>query len=338
MAKRDKAKYSLLTYFEDPVSYYYQTILPCIQDARDSVCAQKVPNFIVPSRLVVQASGICNAKCVFCAYRKLDNNHEVMKTSLFEDVASQAKKLGIMEIMFSPTLGENLTDPEFFFKVIAAKLLGQKVEVCTNGVLLSDEAIRGNILYSGIDKLGISIGDIDPATEARVMGISVSAAKNKLHAILELLYLREQYDSDIEISLSFRSKRKFRDIYADMRKNKGWKYFLDTGQLKLNYLHSFDNWAGNVMQDDLLGRMKLGRKREVRKNVCSRLNDIILMPNGDIRLCGCRIKDSANDELVIGNVTKNKLADIITNANLCNFLPPYGVVPGVCTDCLAYCT
>jgi radical SAM protein with 4Fe4S-binding SPASM domain len=62
------------------------------------------------------------------------------------------------------------------------------------------------------------------------------------------------------------------------------------------------------------------------------------MPDGDIRLCGCRALYTFKDELVIGNIKKDSIKSCINSEKyhklICNF--KNNKVPKVCKKCTFY--
>jgi MoaA/NifB/PqqE/SkfB family radical SAM enzyme len=331
-------KERLRGYIEPQLGWWYRYANPTLQDIRDVLPHKEFTNLKTPDRLVFEVSNICNARCVFCAYRKLRVPSMIMPTDLFKDAINQALGIGIKKVMFSPTIGENLTDPEFFDKVRYAKKKGMFVEVCTNGVLLLENHNYKKMISSKVNRLGISMGDFDYRIEARVMGISRECANSKLEGILKLLEEKEFLYSDIDITLSLRPARSFKDIWEEIYNSPEWRYYYDKDFFRLCSLLSFDNWAGSITAQDLIGGMKLGKLRKNRRRLCSHFRDIIILPNGKVRICGCRVKDKEEDELVIGNLKGLPLKSIIENADLGRYVPPNGKTPAVCENCISYCT
>ncbi len=339
MSIKTKAKYLALSHFEGLMGGYFRVVKPTLQDMRDLIFTKSSSCLSVPDRLVFEVSNVCNARCVFCAYRKLNLKPQFMTQETFKEAIAQAKSLGIKKLMFSPTIGENFTDPNFFRKIAYAKSQGMWIEICTNGIMLTDKELCKKIIITGVDRIGISMGDIDIALEAQIMGIDQITAMKKIRGIKTLLQYKEFFNSHIDIALSIRPARPFKKIYKAFRSDPTWNYFLKKDYFTLSHLLCFDNWAGTITQNDLVGTMKLGRIRTNRSKLCSHFKDLIILPNGNVRLCGCRIKTTEDDELVIGNILDNDLKIIIERTDLSQFLlPPKGTVPEVCKECISYCT
>ena len=287
--------------------------------------------------LTIVPTNICNARCVFCAYRFLNHDKEMMTFDIFKKSIDDYKKLGGKNLMFSPTIGEVLIDKNFFEKIKYAKKEGFYVQVFTNGILLNKNEKYKKIIESGIDEITISTGDIIPKYEAEVLGISQELALQKINGLLNLLEYKVKVKSNIKITFGIRAKRPFKKIWNSM-KNTNFKNFFDKKLFHIQFTFKYDDWSGNIKQIDLLGIMKLKKRPLLRKYPCSSLWEISILSNGDVRLCGCRVKETEHDALVIGNITKESLLEIINGEKGKRILSDWmkGIYTETCINCRRY--
>ncbi|MFX0017186.1 MAG: radical SAM/SPASM domain-containing protein [Promethearchaeota archaeon] len=295
------------------------------------------PKLKIPDTLIVVPSDLCNANCVFCAYRHLSYEKQFLSFELFKKAIDDYKKLGGKSLMLSPTIGEDLINKDFFEFIKYAKKQDFHVAIFTNGILLNTNENYKKIIEFGIDDIFISTGDILPKFEAEVFGIPIKLALEKLKGVIHLLEYKKETKSNIKITIGFRAKRPFREIWNTMKYTK-FKYFFDKKYFHILFKTCYDNWCGNITEKDLLGIMKLRRSPKLKKYPCSALWSISVLPNGDIRLCGCRIKKNEYDDLVIGNLKNNDLFEILNNKKgedvLVNWMN--GKLVDVCVDCIRY--
>ena len=162
-------------------------------------------------------------------------------------------------------------------------------------------------------------------------------ALQKIYGLQKLLEYKEETKSNIKITIAFRAKRSFKEIWNTI-KNSKFKIFFDRRVFNVDYTFRYDDWCGKISKKDLLGVMRLRRRPILRKYPCSSLWNIRILANGDVRLCGCRVKETEYDDLVIGNVKNESLLKIIKSKKGRNILSDWmeGQVVGTCLDCRRY--
>jgi MoaA/NifB/PqqE/SkfB family radical SAM enzyme len=260
-----------------------------------------------------------------------------MTFELFKRIIDEYHKLGGTKIMLSPTIGEVLNDKGFFDKVNYAKQKGFTVQIFTNGILLYKNDNYKKIIDLGVDFITVSIGDVIPKNEAKIFQIPEKIALEKINGVLNLLKYKFIEKSKIEIILAFRAERSFKKIWGSIKKT-SFNYFFDKRLYSIEFKTRYDNWCGNITKRNLLGIMKLKMRPLVRKLPCASLWRISILPNGDVRLCACRIKKTEKDELVIGNIYYNNLGDIVNNEKGQLLLDNWILhkYPEVCINCSRY--
>lgn len=289
---------------------------------------------ILPT-LGFEPSNICNAKCVFCAYRKTNDKKVNMTFDDFKKYIDEFKVMGGKSIWLTPVVGEALVDPKVFEKIEYAKTKDLLVQLYSNGTLLNFNGNYKKLVDSKIDTLAISLSDMDYKIEAKNFGIDENLAKSKFEGIRNLLEYNKEKNGIKNISLSFRSSRKPYEImrskdFLDLRKKYNFEY---------NFLLGYDNWGGSIENKELRGIMQLKSPVTYRKYPCIRLyNAVTILSNGNVRLCACRLKTTTDDDLVVGNIKTDTLKNILENDKVNTIRKDFvnGKYPEVCKGCSFY--
>ena len=246
--------------------------------------------------LIIIPTTICNANCVFCANRFLQDKRQRMSLEMFKQVVDEYKQIGGKRVSITPTIGDIFTDPDIFQKINYLEKKEIDYGFYTNAIFL--QQFMNEILNSKIPKLHIDIADIIPRYDAEVFQIPEVTSKKRLGDILNLLEKIEDKKSKLMVQFCFRGKRSPKAIFKDFKKSPFLKYY-KRNVLELSFLQVYDNWGGSISKEDLLGSQILKRPPKFRKYPCESLNSLSVLPNGDIRLCGCRWQC---DCMVIGRI------------------------------------
>lgn len=280
-------------------------------------------------------TNICNASCNFCAKKDLTDKGKIMSFELFKKAADEAIAMGMKSTSMTPTIGDVFIDPGFFKKT--AYLDEHKVEysLYTNAILLGK--YENEVLKSGMKRMEIDFADVIPEIDAEVFRISPQMSKARFSATLSLLDKLEKQKYGPTIGLSFRSKRSPKVIVKDMKKTEFWKYY-KSGLISLSFLQAYDNWGGLIKNSDMLGIQTMKRPAKIKKYPCQALFQTTILPDGDVRLCGCRCLKTMKDELVIGNVQEKPLNEIIGGEKHQQVIKNFtdGKLPAVCVGCSFY--
>lgn len=322
-----------LTYLRPILSYLQAEVKPLVQDIQ--AFFMKEGNDTFPKFATICVSTLCTAKCGFCAYRLLKDKPQIMPFETCKKAIDEFAKNGVKVICFTPTIGEALTDSDLFNKIKYAKSKGMYVVFDSNGTLLKNNDNYKKIIESKIDEFRISLADVNPKYESKVYRISEDIAKHKMEGILLLVKEKAAKKSKLKIYLQFRAMRPYSKIYPVLLKSELGKY---TKYFNVEYNHSYDNWGGKITQKDLLGVQRFMRIPKNKKLTCGRIHNLTILPNGDVRLCGCRVKDTLYDELIVGNIHKNTLLDLFKSKKRKELLGSFakGKLPDVCKDCSHY--
>jgi len=330
-----KAGYYLF-WVEDAVRNFLATARPVAPSELERV----KPNF-ANACVRVDVTTVCNARCTFCAYPKVIDNKTLkpgtMKLDLFRKVVGEWGQHRGHALDLTPLVGDPLVDPGLFAKVeFAAR--EAKIPVIlmnTNGILLNRNENYRKMIDCGVTNLAISTQGTDRAEFMRVYGVDkYDLVMDGLHKLLE--YNREKGEP-VSIRIRFRNAQKPSAIIRSADFNRYIRPYLSR-RVQVSFTVRYDTWAGTISEEDLSGEMML-RKELAPINVpCANLFSLTVMPDGNARLCGCQLKHSDVDGLVIGNVAEASLLELSEGPRFQKIVQGFyrGERPEVCVGCTAY--
>ena len=104
------------------------------------------------SKIYIEPTNKCNLACSTCMRNTWDEPLGQMEDKTFEKIVDSVKTLPTpLDIMFG-CLGEPLMHPDIIKMITKMKKLGSRVELITNGTLLSEE-LSIKLVKAGLDKL-----------------------------------------------------------------------------------------------------------------------------------------------------------------------------------------
>ena len=261
--------------------------------------------------LSFEVTNVCNAKCTFCAYRLLAPTmiKGIMDFKIFKKATDDYVANGGKKISFTATVGDPLLDPGVIEKIKYAVSLKRlnKIYMITNGISLNKNNCYKELVDSGLNPLKISLACFEKQVWEKVYG--VSAYELFLEGVKNLLEYNATRENPIKIVFLFRSPYLPSKTINTPDFKKYIRPYL-TKFVDLDFCGGFGNWSGQVTEDDLFGVMTMRRARRFYRSPCRRTFDAVVMYDGSIRLCGCKIKGSEFDELVVGNVMEEDLLTI----------------------------
>ncbi len=337
--KKEALKYYIkkLTYF-----FYDRSIL------NDIIILFRSPGFYkkyekgsIMSKLCFEVTNICNANCIFCAYRilKKDTSRKVgvMRFEVFKKALDEFILMGGKRISFTPTIGDPLLDPGLMKKIKYAvdKKSLDDIYFYTNGIALSKNNIYKELIDSGITSIEISTAGF----EKKVWEETYQARtyNNFLNGLHNLLNYNKKRGGRVKIDLNLRSPQKPQRILSSPDFKKYIEPFLDK-KVTYNFLLNYDNWGGKIKKNDLKGVMRFKRIPRATSVPCKKTFDAAILFDGSIRLCACRIKETEFDDLVIGNIKENSLEEIFHGEKARNIRKNFveNNLPEVCKKCSLY--
>jgi len=288
--------------------------------------------------LTVMPNNICNANCTFCAYQFNEEPKETMSLELFKRTIDSTFRAGHLgTVVLTPVAGEPLADKTLFEKIAYAKSKAvEKIFFTTNGILLLKDDNYKKIIDAGVEAVYFSSPGLSDAAYQRLY--KTTRYKKVLDGLVKLLTYKEERKAPVKLYLFLRLDRPL----AEAMKDEGMSViqpFIDRGSIELGDIrNNFDNWSGHITQEMLTGNMviNLPKKKPIP---CDRMiHDLAVLPDGKVRVCSCRYYRTNHDELVIGDVTKNEMSEILFNDTHKKLLGDVasGNWPRVCQECSLY--
>ncbi|MCL6479525.1 MAG: tungsten cofactor oxidoreductase radical SAM maturase [Peptococcaceae bacterium] len=108
-------------------------------------------------KIYVEATTLCNFSCITCIRNSWRDELSHMKWSTFEKILDSLKELPDLETVHFGGFGEPLSHPNIFDMIKAVKDLNLKVEMITNGSLLTEYVIKEliglelDVIYVSLD-------------------------------------------------------------------------------------------------------------------------------------------------------------------------------------------
>lgn len=326
------------------------SVIPMLDDARVSlldlkqrfhkrVLRTKPRSMVSMRRLTFEVTNICNAKCTFCAYRLSTDRKEIMPFHVFTEALDQFVSLGGQEIVLTPVVGDPLIDPNLFEKISYAQSKGvTNISLYTNGIILFANDNYKKLVDAQVTRLDVSIGEMHKQNYSEVYGVPEALYDKMKQGVKALLEYNKQQGEKIRIVIGFRPKSKPKEVLSSQDYIEVIKPYISK-RVSVNVMQVFDNFGGMITPADLKGAMHMKKEYPKKHYPCIRLyNAISILPKGDVRLCGCRLKTSQYDDLVIGNVFEQHLGDIYNGERAQKLRMDFGngIYPAVCKDCSFY--
>ena len=190
----------------------------------------------MPEIVQIEATNICNAKCVFCPRDDMHRRQGIMSLELFKKIVDECAELGITHVRMH-NYGEAFVDRKLVEKVRYAKQKGiQEVGMISNGSLITEPVARG-MIDAGLDAINISV---DASGKEVFEATRIGLKYDKVIANIErLLRLRgESGKRRPKLILSFVRQNNSADEQAFIEH---WKSIAD--KIHVTDLH---NWAGTL--------------------------------------------------------------------------------------------
>jgi len=190
----------------------------------------------LPEIVQIEATNICNAKCVFCPRDEMHRRQGIMSLELFKKIVDECAELGITHVRMH-NYGEAFMDRKLVEKVRYAKQKGiREVGLISNGSLITEPVARG-MIEAGLDAINISV---DASGKEVFEATRIGLKYDKVIANIErLLRLRaESGKRRPKLILSFVRQNNSADEQAFIEH---WRSIAD--KIHVTDLH---NWAGTL--------------------------------------------------------------------------------------------
>jgi radical SAM protein with 4Fe4S-binding SPASM domain len=202
---------------------------------------KKITLDILPIRLWIEPTSICNLRCVMCLNEKLPPSQKGrMDFSLFKKIIDEAKNY-VYDIYLHHR-GESLLHPQFAEMVKYAKEAGLKAKFHTNATLLTEEK-AGQILDSGLDLISFSFDGFSKEVYEKVR-INAKFEKT-VGNITEFLKLKRKRGQDKPYTIIEEIEfPRYSEHYSGGEKEEFSRKFRSLGLDELIFKKLY-NWAGD---------------------------------------------------------------------------------------------
>jgi MoaA/NifB/PqqE/SkfB family radical SAM enzyme len=175
-------------------------------------------------RFYIEVTNACNFNCDFCPSTVSKRNPQHMDFSLFKKIVDEISDEGITDTLAYYLMGEPLLYPQIFEAIEYAKERGLKVEITTNGSLLTDAVIE-ELVNRELDILVISVVTVnDKEHKFRNSRITF---ENYYRRILRSVKLIRRLSSKLRIELRLINTytKRFFDVERDIDLGEDRKMF-----------------------------------------------------------------------------------------------------------------
>lgn len=191
---------------------------------------------VLPEIVQIEATNICNAKCVFCPRDEMERKQGIMPMELFRKVADECAALGITHVRMH-NYGEAFVDRQLVEKIRYAKQVGIKeVGLISNGSLITEDVARG-MIEAGLDAINISL---DAAGKEVFETTRVGLKYDKVMAAIErILRIRGELG---------RTRPKLILSFVRQDNSAEEQAFIERWRSRADKVHVTDlhNWAGTL--------------------------------------------------------------------------------------------
>ncbi|MCL4299833.1 MAG: SPASM domain-containing protein [Anaerolineae bacterium] len=119
------------------------------------------------AKLYLEPSGRCNLDCVTCMRNVWLAPDEIMAETTFNQIMAGLPEFSPPPLVFFGGIGEPLMHPQLPDMIAQVKALGSRVELITNGTLLTERLSR-QLVGAGLDLLWVSLDGATPESYADV--------------------------------------------------------------------------------------------------------------------------------------------------------------------------
>jgi MoaA/NifB/PqqE/SkfB family radical SAM enzyme len=282
-----------------------------------------------PRLLHVEGTNVCNARCSFCAYGKVETPKRVMPIDLFRRAVDDFVALGGVRVSLTPVLGDPLIDPLLLERldVIHMHPSIERVSFHTNGISLHP-GIQDRLLRYDRLSITVSWGGFDRDSYKKVMGVDRFDAVRR--NVLSFAALIAERRPAFRLAVGVRGPIRGRsgETWEDLR------YWEARGALRLTFVDEYDSWGGIVTSGDVPDGAI--RPSTARRGACQRmLGSPLVLADGRVNACPCRDVES---KLLVGDLTHESLREICEGKRMLELLERQekGDFPDVCLRCSYY--
>lgn len=289
----------------------------------------------------IEATNICNAACVFCAYPDMERPQKVMDMITFMKIVDKSLKAGVRRFDLTPVVGDPFADQHFFERLeYLVKMGATKVGFTTNAIAFSPTKIDKLFEFRKENpnlRIGftISLGGFDRETYLEIFKVDkFKAVSNNILYLLKASEGKGSPFGKINVLARCPPERFSGDFYETL------SFFKEKDICNLNLGdNEYGNWGGKVDTQEL---KKLGfRIAKVPKRFYGPCNlmfhhGVVVSTEGKVNACACRDVELT---LPIGDIGgERSLEDVLCGQERQTLIQDFmdGRIPEYCRSCSDY--
>jgi MoaA/NifB/PqqE/SkfB family radical SAM enzyme len=180
-----------------------------LEDTEDGIVFHQPVSHL--AKVYIEPTSKCNLSCRTCIRNVWDEKMGRMTSATFQRILNGVKELGDRPSIFFGGFGEPLSHPHIVDMVTEAKKVSSKVELITNGMLLSEKRSI-ELIEAGLDTLWVSVDGAKPESYADVrIGAALPKIFKNITQYRHQFFIRNMVDPDIGIAF-VAMKRNINDL------------------------------------------------------------------------------------------------------------------------------
>jgi len=259
--------------------------------------------YSIPEVLYIECTNVCNARCVFCYYPKIEATlpRSYMDLEAFEKVVHDYASIGGRRIALTPTVGDPFVDKFFSERMrILDDSKIEKVHLYTNLIKVNRRIQESFHRISNFElSIYVSIAGFDRSAYHRLMGVDkFDNMRDNLKDISEIT----RRNPNVKLAL------RLQEYYGSKAAKAEFLEYIERLGLAYKVKTLVDTWGGLVEEeiDQFSELEKRARLRRVGPCHISYTKPVVTV-DSKLKLCDCR---DVSDELVVGDLSKDTLMDI----------------------------
>ncbi|MBR1908776.1 radical SAM protein [bacterium] len=298
----------------------------------DFICSKKIYKIFINKKIqnrlqynnshknmkfMIETTSVCNAKCVFCPYTKMERQHFPMSDEIFNKIITRIKEENINPVLFDLFfIGEPFLDKKIFERIKILKLNFPNTPInITSNFNTCNEEIINKIIEADINLINISLNAVDEEKYKTTMGLDY---KKTVKNIKNLIKAKKKQKNKLKINLSMvlYDENKFSDVIKF--------FFYWVFKVESLRFQRAVTWANKVEVKNFIS------KSRKKLYPCNDLFERIpILSNGDFALCcqdsegmikrnilDTKIMEAWNSE-VYSKIRKIHLNEDLKNFDLC---------------------
>ena len=270
-----------------------------------SLCKMKSIISNRPVCIAVQTIDNCNARCVFCARKKIKPTNQLMPMALFDKLCQKYAAIGGGHLNFSPLLADPLIDPQMLDRIeLLLKLYPQITpNIFTNGIgftRFTDDEIKQILI--AVHHLDISLGGLTRHDYHNMYGVDKF---DEVWASLQRIYkISKTINKEFKINIHIRTNNKNKLV-----KSNELNQLIKMGYRCNDIADAFSSWGGLITNEDIPSGSKIIKRdnSNCRSQCFSPMYNFMVMQDGKVMACGCM---DALCQMEVGDINEESITDI----------------------------